>query len=66
MGSTSLLEKDKKELAKQVHGLAWLGVSLINYTKGGLVVINGYESSLVSKVKGEKIKTLSRFKGKYS
>ena len=51
MGSTSLFEEEKKELAKDVHRLARLGVRLMGSTEGGIVVTNGAESSLVSEVK---------------
>ncbi|WMV32620.1 hypothetical protein MTR67_026005 [Solanum verrucosum] len=51
MGSTTHFEEDKKELAKDVHRLARLGVQLFDSTKGGVVVMNGVESSLVSEVK---------------
>ncbi|KAH0688918.1 hypothetical protein KY289_016276 [Solanum tuberosum] len=51
IGSTAHFEKDKKELAKVVHRLARLGVRLMDSTEGGVVVMNGAESSLVSEVK---------------
>ncbi|WMV46551.1 hypothetical protein MTR67_039936 [Solanum verrucosum] len=50
MGSTAHVEEDKKELAKDVHRLARLGVRLMDFTEGGAVVMYGDESSLVSKV----------------
>ncbi|KAH0764840.1 hypothetical protein KY285_000711 [Solanum tuberosum] len=49
MGSTTHLEGDKKELAKDVNRLAWLGVRLMDSSEGGVVVMNGAEPSLVSK-----------------
>ena len=49
--STVHLEKEKKELAQEVHRLARLEVHLMDYTKRGIVVTNGVELSLVSKVK---------------
>ncbi|KAH0738137.1 hypothetical protein KY290_036842 [Solanum tuberosum] len=51
MGSTAHFEKDKKDLAKEVHRLAQLGVRLMDSTKGGVVLMNGAKSSLVSEVK---------------
>ena len=51
MGSTTHLEKEKKELEKDVHRLARLGIKLMDSTKGGIVVTNGAESSLVSEVR---------------
>ncbi|KAH0709413.1 hypothetical protein KY284_010840 [Solanum tuberosum] len=47
IGSTSHVEEDKKELAKDVHRLA-------RSNEGGVVVMNGAESSLVSEVKEKK------------
>ena len=51
MGNISRVEEEKKELAKDVHRLACLGVRLIDFTEGDIMVINGAESSLVSEVK---------------
>ncbi|KAH0702583.1 hypothetical protein KY285_016861 [Solanum tuberosum] len=51
MGSTSHFEEDKRELAKDVHRLARLGVRVMDSTEGRVVVMNGAESSLVSEVK---------------
>ena len=51
MGSTTHFEEDKKELAKDVHRLARLGVQLMDFTKRRVVVMNGVESSLVPDVK---------------
>ena len=51
MGSTAHVEKEKRELANYVHRLSRLGVRLMDSTKGGIVVTNGAESSLVSEVK---------------
>ena len=49
--STVHLEEEKKELAQEVYRLARLGVQLMDYTKRGIMVTNGVELSLVSKVK---------------
>ena len=51
MGSTSHVKEEKRELAKDVHRLTCLGVTLIDSTEGGIVVTNGAESSLVFEVK---------------
>ncbi|WMV19535.1 hypothetical protein MTR67_012920 [Solanum verrucosum] len=51
MGSTTHFEEDKKDLARDVHRLARLGVRLMDSTKGGVVAMNGVESSLVLEVK---------------
>ena len=47
MGSTSHLEEENTELANDVDRLACLGVQLMDSTKGGILVENGDESSLV-------------------
>ncbi|KAH0777818.1 hypothetical protein KY290_009229 [Solanum tuberosum] len=51
MGSPAHFEEDKKDLVKDVHRLAGLGVRLMDSIEGGVVVMNGAESSLVSEVK---------------
>jgi len=45
------LRKKRKEVEKDVHRLALLGVSLTNTSDGGMIVQNRSESSLVVKVK---------------
>ena len=50
MGCTAHVEEQKRNLSKDVHRLACLGVRLMNATKQGIVVSNGAESSLVSVV----------------
>ena len=50
MGSTTHFEKDKRELAKDVHILACLGVRVMDSVEG-LVVMYEVASSLTSKVK---------------
>ena len=47
MGSTIHVEEEKRELAKDVHILAHMGVRLMESTEGGIVVTGGDESSLV-------------------
>ena len=51
MGSTTYVEEEKRDLTKDVHKLARLGFRLMDSTKGGIVVTNGVESSLVLEVK---------------
>ena len=51
MGSTTDIEEEKKELAKDVHRLDRLGVRLVDSTSGGISVHPSSESSLVVKVK---------------
>ncbi|WMV58452.1 hypothetical protein MTR67_051837 [Solanum verrucosum] len=51
MGSTAYVEEGKKELFKEVHRLAGLGVRPSNSSEGGVVVMNEAESSLVYEVK---------------
>ncbi|WMV37554.1 hypothetical protein MTR67_030939 [Solanum verrucosum] len=41
LGSTTHVKEEKRELAKDVHRLALLGVRLMDSTKGGIVVMNG-------------------------
>lgn len=47
MGSISHVEEEKSKLPKYVHNVACLGVRLMDSTEGGIVVINGDETSLV-------------------
>ena len=51
MGCTAHVEEQKRDLSKDVHRLARLGVILMDSIEGGIVVTNGAESSLVSEVK---------------
>ena len=51
MGSVSHVEEERKELAKDVHRLARLGVRLMSISDGGVMVQNGAKSSLVVEVK---------------
>ena len=50
MGSTTHIEDEKKELAKDVHRLAILGVRLVDSTSGGVSIHPSSESSLVVEV----------------
>ena len=51
MGSTAHVEDEKKELVKEVHRLARLGVRLVDSTSGGVSVHPSSESSLIVEVK---------------
>ncbi|KAH0764885.1 hypothetical protein KY285_000756 [Solanum tuberosum] len=51
MGSVAHVEEEKKELTKDVHRLACLGVHLMSISDGGVTVQNVAESSLVVEVK---------------
>ena len=51
MGSTTHIEEGKRELAKDVHRQARLGVRLTDSAEGGIAVTNGVESSVVLEVK---------------
>ncbi|WMV45499.1 hypothetical protein MTR67_038884 [Solanum verrucosum] len=51
MGSVAHVEKERKELAKDVHRLAVLGVCLMSILDDGVTVQNRSESSLVAEVK---------------
>ena len=54
MGSVSHVEKDQKELVKDVHRLARLGVQLENSSNSGFMVHHNSDSLLVVKVKSKK------------
>ena len=47
MVSTSYVEEENRELAKDVHILSRLGVILIDSTEGSIVVTNGAKLSFV-------------------
>ena len=51
MGSTTHVEDEKKELVKEVHRLARLGVRLVDSTSGGVSVHPSSESFFVVEVK---------------
>ncbi|KAH0652607.1 hypothetical protein KY289_030285 [Solanum tuberosum] len=53
MGSVAHVENEKKELVRDVHRLARLGVQLVDSTKGGVMVHNGSESSFVTDMKAK-------------
>ena len=51
MGSVAHVEEKRKELVKDVHRLARLGVRLMSISDSGVTVQNGAESCLVVEVK---------------
>ena len=51
MGSIAHVEEKRKNLVKDVHRLARLGVRLMIISDSGVTVQNGEESSLVVEVK---------------
>ena len=51
MGSVAHVKEERKELVKDVHKLARLGVCLMSILGSGVTVLNGAESSLVVEVK---------------
>ncbi|KAH0737964.1 hypothetical protein KY290_036669 [Solanum tuberosum] len=54
MGSVAHVEDEKKELVRDVHRLAQLGVQLVDSTKGGFMAHHSSESSFVVDVKSNK------------
>ena len=51
MGSVAHAEEERKELVKDVHKLACLGVLLMSISNNGVTIQNGAESSLVMEIK---------------
>ena len=51
MGSTAHIEEGRKELAKDVHRLACLGVRFTDSAEGAITMTSRAESSLMSEVK---------------
>ena len=51
MGCTTHVEDEKKELVREVHKLARLGVRLVDSTSWGVLAHPSFESSLVVEVK---------------
>ena len=51
IGSVAHVEEERKELVKDVHRLARLGVLLMSISNNGVTVQNEAESSLVVEVK---------------
>ena len=52
------MDKEKWELAKDIHHLANIGVSLFNSKDGGVILQKVKKSSLDAEVKDNKILTL--------
>ena len=50
MGSVSQIDEAKKDLVKDIHRLARLGVRLEDYLNGGFMLYHNFESSLVVEV----------------
>ena len=55
MGSVAHVEEERKELVKDVHRLARLGVHLMSISDCGVTVQNGVKSSFVVEVRKSKI-----------
>ena len=53
MGSVSHIEEDKKDLEKDVHSLARLGLKLDDSPSGGFMVHHNTKTSLVVEVKSK-------------
>ena len=51
MGSVAHVEEERKDLVKDVHRLARLGVRLMSISDSGVIVQKWVESSLVVEVK---------------
>ena len=66
MGSTTHIEDEKKELVKDVHILARLGVRLVDATSGSVSAHPSSKSSLVVQVKQGHQLDLVLIKLKYS
>ena len=54
MGSVSHVEEERKELVKDVHKLAHLGVYLMSISNSGVIFQSGAESSFIVEVKEKK------------
>lgn len=59
MGSHAHVDGSGKEVAREVHRLARLGVRLVKVGNGGVVVVDGSKSSLVDEVKAKQDLDLS-------
>src|SRR5688572_18795073 len=53
MNSVTHVEEEKKELIRDVHRLARLGVRLVDSSDGSVTIQNGSESSLMEDVKAK-------------
>ena len=54
MGSVSHVQEEKKDLLKDLHRLAHLGVQLEDSPNGGFMLLHNFESSLVIEVNFKK------------
>ena len=54
MVSIAHVDDERKELVRDIHSLARLGVQLVDSTKGGVLVYNVCESSFIVHVKVKK------------
>ena len=54
MGSVAHVEEERKELVKDVHKLAHLGVYLMSISNSGVIFQSGAESSFIVEVKEKK------------
>ncbi|WMV59070.1 hypothetical protein MTR67_052455 [Solanum verrucosum] len=54
MISIAHIEYSKKELVRDLYRLAHLGVCLVHFEEGGIIVRNSLESSLMSDMKAKK------------
>ena len=55
MGSLSHVEEGKKEMVKDIHRLANLGVRLLDFEDGGVIVHELAKSSLCAEVKEKQV-----------
>ena len=55
MGSLSHVEEEKKEMVKDIHRLANLGVRLLDSEEGGVIVHDLAKSSLCAEVKEKQV-----------
>ena len=47
IGRTAHVKEEKRDILKDVHRLACLGVRLVDFTEGEIVVTNKFESSIM-------------------
>lgn len=55
LGSVSRVEEEKRELARDVHRVAWLVVQLQDFPKGGVMIHHNFKSFVVVDVKSKKL-----------
>lgn len=54
MGSMAHVESGNKEIVKEFHHFAYLGVRLNSLSDGGILVPNGMESSFSEEIKAKR------------